>query len=85
MPRTETGIKILHEARFFIALFLAGAHVRIQVMDHPMLGYRHVGGVGLAVDQHHPVFAIQAVSIAIVDEARQEKRRLRRANRLGAQ
>ena len=69
MPPGEPLVEVGHERRFLGPFPGALRHVCVDVVDHPVLGDRQVGGVGPSVDEDDPVLSEQAVGTAVVDVA----------------
>jgi hypothetical protein len=58
---------------------------RIEIIDHPLIGDRHVAGVRHAVDEGDAVLAIKPVGAAVIDEGRDEEGRLGPAAEIGSE
>ena len=64
----KVQVEIQHEFSFCIPISFIEQHVRIQVMNHPVLRDRHVGCKGFSIDDHNPILTIHPILASIVDK-----------------
>ncbi len=69
-------VKVAHEGGFFIAVALVSKHVRVQIVNHPVLRDRHVGCERFAVDDNDAILAKPSVAAAVINERRDEELRV---------
>ena len=69
----EIRVKIIYEFFFAVTIFLTMNHVRIQIVNHPMLRDSHVRCERHSVNDRDSILAIQIIIASIVYERRNEK------------